>query len=57
MQLDDKKTINFSNTSRYFEIANSAYNNVERFVVSRNGELRNKPVDHCGVRGRAVVSA
>jgi len=44
--LDDEKTINFSNTARYFEIANKAYNNAERFVVSRNRELRNKQVDH-----------
>ncbi len=44
--MDDEKTISFSNTSRYFEIANSAYNNVEKFVASRNGELRNKPVDN-----------
>ena len=44
--MDDGKTINFSNTTRYFEIAHRACKNVEKFVASRNGELRNKPIDH-----------
>jgi hypothetical protein len=44
--VSELKTIIFSNTSRYYKIAMQSYNNVENFVVSRDREIKNSPINH-----------
>jgi len=44
--MDEQEKINISNTAHYLEIAKRSCENVERYVASRDGELKNDPINH-----------